>query len=76
VFVLRTVIRVKAYWVIGGWVVLQLLQIASQASDDVAYTAHVGGLIAGAVLFLVMRPAGVHLFECVEQPGEEGAAGS
>jgi len=74
VFVLRAVVRVRAYWVIGGWVLLQLYQIVSKASDGVAYTAHGGGLIAGALLFLVMRPAGVHLFECVEQPGEGGAA--
>jgi len=74
VFVLRFVVRVRAYWVIGGWVLLQLYQIANQANDGIAYVAHGGGLIAGALLFLVMRPANVRLFECVEQPGEEGAA--
>ncbi len=74
VFVLRFVVRVRAYWVIGGWVLLQLYQIANQTNDGVAYVAHGGGLIAGALLFLVMRPTGVHLFECVEQPEETGAA--
>jgi len=53
---------------------LQLYQIANQANDGIAYVAHGGGLIAGALLFLVMRPANVRLFECVEQPGDEGAA--
>jgi membrane associated rhomboid family serine protease len=71
VFVLRAVIRVRAYWAIGGWVVLQLYQLAGQPDDGVAYMAHVGGLIAGAVLFLVMRPASVQLLDCIEQPGEE-----
>jgi hypothetical protein len=42
-----------------------------EASDGVAYVAHGGGLIAGALLFLLLRPAGVRLFECVEPPGEE-----
>jgi rhomboid family protein len=74
VFVLRFVVRVRAYWVIGGWVLLQLYQIANQTNDGVAYVAHGGGLIAGALLFLLLRPAGVHLFECVEQPEETGAA--
>jgi membrane associated rhomboid family serine protease len=74
VFVLRMVVRIRAYWVIGGWVLLQLYQIANQASDGVAYVAHGGGLIAGALLFLAMRPASVHLFDCAEQPGEEVAA--
>ena len=67
VFVLRFVVRVRAYWVIGGWILLQLYQIASQTSDGVAYVAHGGGLIAGALLFLIMKPRGVRLFECVEE---------
>ena len=67
VFVLRFVVRVRAYWVIGGWVLLQLYQIASQANDGVAYVAHGGGLIAGALLFVIMRPGGVRLFECIEE---------
>jgi membrane associated rhomboid family serine protease len=76
VFVLRFVVRVRAYWVIGGWVLLQLFQIANQTQDGVAYIAHAGGLVAGAILFLLMRPAGVHLLECVEQQGEtEPSAG-
>jgi rhomboid family protein len=70
---LRFVVRVRAYWVIGGWVLLQLFQIANQTDDGVAYVAHGGGLLAGALLFLVMRPAGVHLFECVEE--EKAAVG-
>src|SRR5262249_57205618 len=66
VFVLRMVVRVRAYWVIGGWVLLQLYQIAHQADDGVAYVAHGGGLIAGALLFLIMKPANVAPFQCVE----------
>jgi rhomboid family protein len=76
VFFLRMVVRVRAYWAIGGWVVLQLFYIVSQANDGVAYSAHGAGLVAGALLFLVMRPAGVQLLECVEQPGEEQASTS
>jgi membrane associated rhomboid family serine protease len=70
IFFLRAVVRVRAYWVIGGWVVMQFYFLLSNTSDGVAYGAHIGGLIAGAGLFLVMRPAGVELFECIEQPGE------
>ena len=62
VFVFRAVVRMRAYWVIGAWVLLQLYQVASQADDGVAYMAHAGGMIAGALLFLVIRPAGVCLF--------------
>jgi len=70
VFVLRAVVRVRAYWVIGGWVLLQLYFLGARADDGVAYGAHIGGLVAGAVLFFLLRPAGVNLFECVEQPSE------
>jgi membrane associated rhomboid family serine protease len=75
IFFLRMIIRVRAYWVIGGWIVLQLVYIASQTQDGVAYSAHGAGLVAGALLFLLLRPAGVPLLQCVEQPGEGAAAG-
>jgi len=74
VFVLRAVVRVRAYWVIGGWILLQLFYFGSQAKDGVAYGAHLGGLLAGAALFWLIRPRTVELFECMEQPGEEEGA--
>jgi rhomboid family protein len=70
VFVLRVVVRMRSYWVIGGWALLQFLSVAEKASDGVAYLAHVGGLAAGALLFFVLRPAGTPLFECVSAPGD------
>jgi membrane associated rhomboid family serine protease len=73
VFFLRMIVRVRAFWVIGGWIVLQLVYIASQANDGVAYSAHGAGLVVGAILFLILRPAGVPLLQCIEQPGEEAA---
>jgi len=73
VFVLRALIRVRAYWVIGGWALLQLYLLANRTDDDVAYIAHVGGLVAGAAFFTALRPVGVQLFECIEEP-QEGAA--
>jgi rhomboid family protein len=74
VFFFRMIVRVRAFWVIGGWILLQLFYIASQASDGVAYSAHGAGLVAGAILFLILRPAGVPLLQCIEQPGEEASA--
>jgi membrane associated rhomboid family serine protease len=72
VFVLRVVVRVRAYWVIGGWALLQLYAFGAGAEDGVAYAAHLGGLAAGAGLFLMMRPASVILFACNEQPENTG----
>jgi membrane associated rhomboid family serine protease len=74
VFVLRVVVRVRAYWVITGWAILQIYLLAQNSEDGVAYLAHVGGLIAGALLFLVMRPTGVQLFECIDTDEQPAAA--
>ena len=60
-------VRLKAMWVIGLWVVLQLFDLMyAYGEDEVAYSAHFGGLVAGAVLFFVLRPSNIGLFECVE----------
>ena len=75
VFVLRVVVRVRAFWVIGGWIVLQLVSLPGQQQAGVAYMAHVGGFAAGALLFLVMRPAGTRLFECMKAPTGEALSG-
>jgi membrane associated rhomboid family serine protease len=59
-------LRIRAYWVIGSWAIFQILEVSSRAQDNVAYWAHIGGLITGAILFIVMRPAGVRLFDCTD----------
>jgi membrane associated rhomboid family serine protease len=59
-------LRLKAYWIIGFWAIWQFIDAAGRVDDGVAYWAHVGGLATGAVLFYLMRPQGVRLFECAE----------
>ena len=63
---------IDAYWVLGFWVLLQIWEIVKHAADGVAWWAHIGGLVAGALLILVMRKPGIELFACVE-PTEEPA---
>jgi len=58
-------LRLRAYWIIGGWAIWQAVEAANRVQDGVAYWGHVGGLITGTILFIVMRPAGVKLFDCV-----------
>jgi membrane associated rhomboid family serine protease len=58
-------LRLRAYWIIGGWAIWQFVDAASRTDDGIAYWAHVGGLITGAVLFVMMRPPGIALFDCV-----------
>jgi len=73
VLVFRFVVRVDAFWVIGGWALWQLWQVTAQAQDGVAYMAHVGGLVAGAALFPLMRLPGIDLFDCIEEREEPAA---
>jgi rhomboid family protein len=68
-------LRLRAYWIIGGWAIWQFVDAASRTDDGIAYWAHVGGLVTGAILFVVMRPPGVRLFECT-QPGTIAAEGT
>ncbi len=70
VFIVAVVIRVPAWVVIGLWATLQVYHVANGGHGDasVAYMAHVGGLVAGVILFFVMRPRHVQLFECVWDP--------
>jgi membrane associated rhomboid family serine protease len=69
-------LRLRAFWIIGFWAIWQVIQIANQDQDGVAYWAHIGGLITGAVLFMVMRPAGVKLFQCVDEAAVEAGTAS
>ena len=67
VLVFWRAVRLKAMWVIVIWIGLQLLDIGlADPSDEVAYSAHFGGLAAGALLFYMLRPHGTELFECVD----------
>jgi membrane associated rhomboid family serine protease len=64
VFIFVLVRRIQAFWVIILWVLLQIYYVVSGSDDSVAYLAHLGGVMAGAVLFAVMRPRDVELFRC------------
>jgi membrane associated rhomboid family serine protease len=70
-------LRISAYWVIGAFVLTQLWNLEAAGKSDVAYWCHLGGMLAGAVLFPLMRLPGVQLFECVRMPHyPPGSAGA
>jgi membrane associated rhomboid family serine protease len=70
-------LRISAFWVIGAFVLTQLWNLEATGKSDVAYWCHLGGMLAGAVLFPLMRLPGVQLFECVREPHYPlGPAGS
>ena len=52
-----TTIAVPAFFMLGYWFALQLLSgaLSSATEGGVAFWAHVGGFLAGAVLVLLFR---------------------
>ena len=59
---MRIPLHIPARWVIGAWMVLQLVNGLLLQDDGTAWWAHIGGIIAGAALIVPMRQAGVPLF--------------
>jgi membrane associated rhomboid family serine protease len=57
-------LRLPAYWIIGGWGIWQIIEATTHVQDGVAYWGHVGGMAAGAILLVLMRPPGIKLFDC------------
>jgi membrane associated rhomboid family serine protease len=60
---MRIPVKLPAIWILGAWIALQVFNVVVGTQDETAWWAHVGGLIAGAVLVTVMRRPGVELFD-------------
>ncbi|MDX2257415.1 MAG: rhomboid family intramembrane serine protease [Hyphomicrobiaceae bacterium] len=56
-------LRISAAIVLGLWVLTQVVMVLLPEVGPVAWWAHIGGLIAGAVLIVFMRRPGVPLFD-------------
>jgi rhomboid family protein len=56
-------LRITAGLALGLWIALQIVMIVIADVGPTAWWAHIGGLIAGAALILVMRRPGVPLFD-------------
>jgi membrane associated rhomboid family serine protease len=63
-------LRISAYWVVGLFVISQLWNLGATSKSEVAYWCHFGGMLAGAVLFPLMKPRAVKLFECMRPASE------
>jgi membrane associated rhomboid family serine protease len=59
-------LRIGAYWVIGLFIITQLWNLGSVSKSEVAYWCHFGGMLAGGVLFPLMKPPEVKLFQCMQ----------
>ena len=75
VFFFVTVARLHAFWVLGAFVLLQLINLLISAGDNNAYWAHIGGLLGGALLFPLLRYRHVALFQCIKEPKDVAPPG-
>ena len=55
-------LRIPAVWVLGGWIILQVFMLFVRQTGPIAWWAHIGGILAGAVLVVILRRPGVPLF--------------
>jgi membrane associated rhomboid family serine protease len=56
-------LRVTAMLALGAWIATQFVMLMIPETGPVAWWAHVGGVLAGAVLVLVFRRPDVPLFD-------------
>jgi membrane associated rhomboid family serine protease len=59
----RIPLRVSAGFALMVWITLQIVSVIFDEGGGTAWWAHIGGLIAGAILILFMRKPGVPLFD-------------
>lgn len=58
----RIPVRVTTFWIIGGWLVVQVASGVFGADDAVAWWAHVGGFLTGIGLLPLLKRRGIPLF--------------
>lgn len=54
---------ISALWCLGAWIALQVFQLLTNSDNQVSWIAHVGGIVAGAILVLVLKHPHVPLFD-------------
>jgi len=62
-------LRLGSAWVLGFWALMQIWNVVTPAKGDTAWWAHIGGLLVGAVLIVLLRRPELRLFECM-RPGD------
>ncbi len=70
----RIPLRITAAWPLALWVAWQFVSAFSESLEPIAWWAHIGGMIAGAVFVVILRRPGVPLFDRGLEPGGAGPA--
>ena len=56
-------LQISAMLALGAWILTQVVMLVIPQAGPVAWWAHIGGLIAGSLLVIVMWRPGVPLFD-------------
>ena len=59
----RIPLKLKAYWLLGAWILYQMGMMIFTTGSQVSWSAHVGGAATGIVLVVFLRSSGVPLFD-------------
>ena len=59
----RIPLRIPAYITLALWILFQFVMFAAGGEDQISWACHIGGILAGAVLVLILRDRGVPLFD-------------
>lgn len=59
----RIPLRIPAYITLGLWILFQFAMLLFQTEDQVSWACHAGGIVAGAVLVLLLRRRGTPLLD-------------
>ena len=59
----RIPLRIPAYITLALWILFQFVMFAAGGEDQVSWSCHVGGIVAGAILVVFMRSRGVPLLD-------------
>ncbi len=59
----RIPLRIPAYITLVLWILFQFVMFGAGGEDQISWACHIGGIIAGAVLVLILRNRDVPLFD-------------
>jgi membrane associated rhomboid family serine protease len=59
----RIPLRIPAYIALALWIAFQFLMFAAGGEDQISWACHIGGIVAGAILVLIMRRRGVPILD-------------
>ena len=63
----RIPLRIPAFIPLILWIGFQVVMFAAGGENQISWACHIGGIIAGAVLVLVLRSRGVPLFAAADE---------